>query len=467
MHLILSKTSFIFQYILTGSFLLLLILFLFAAPRDQLGDVNNDGSVDILDIVRIVTLIIGTGSSPTSYELWAGDVNQDEMVNILDIIIIIQYVTGVFGPCTDDETTCWDDLTSCCPIHPAHNFTWEIDILGSYFGGISFIRDAFVLAEDDIWAVGAVYLPDSTQEMGYSRYNILHWNGEEWEFILDTFPPYYYFGEKYSIFCFSDSDIWITSAFPRYFNGIEWSQPLINLDGFPSPPGIIYHSWGTDTNNMYFGESTGDIVHWNGSEFQLMETSTGSGDGGDTDVSIVDLWGIDENNIWALALNNNLLNEDNPITVLRYDGSQWNDQYVISDWQPIEGSLSGSINNLWAFGDTLYLVSGWFGIWKESISTGEAYYDDMEADSYPDDYAFGTQIRGNYYNDIYTVSWQAKYAHYNGESWYYGNEVYDYLEDSGLWYICYGLAVKDNTIIMYGKINNGEKLWLARGTRTD
>ena len=56
-----------------------------------LGDVNFDGSINVLDIVNIMGFIIET-SEPTSLELEAADVNQDNTLDVLDIVTIINII---------------------------------------------------------------------------------------------------------------------------------------------------------------------------------------------------------------------------------------------------------------------------------------------------------------------------------------------------------------------------------------
>ena len=55
------------------------------------GDVNFDESVDILDIILVVSILLGT-LDPTQAEWSAANVNGDTVVNILDIILIINIV---------------------------------------------------------------------------------------------------------------------------------------------------------------------------------------------------------------------------------------------------------------------------------------------------------------------------------------------------------------------------------------
>ena len=59
-------------------------------PEEEplLGDMNGDGSLNVLDIVTMVTLVLsGTFSN-------IGDVNQDGALNVLDVVLLVQIVLG-------------------------------------------------------------------------------------------------------------------------------------------------------------------------------------------------------------------------------------------------------------------------------------------------------------------------------------------------------------------------------------
>ena len=56
----------------------------------ELGDVNQDGNFNILDLVGIANIILY--GSDNSFLLWAGDVNMDGFVNIQDIILVINSI---------------------------------------------------------------------------------------------------------------------------------------------------------------------------------------------------------------------------------------------------------------------------------------------------------------------------------------------------------------------------------------
>ncbi len=56
-----------------------------------LGDINFDSSIDILDIVLIVNIILDV-FNPSELQMSASDLNQDQMVNILDIVQVVNII---------------------------------------------------------------------------------------------------------------------------------------------------------------------------------------------------------------------------------------------------------------------------------------------------------------------------------------------------------------------------------------
>jgi len=56
----------------------------------ELGDINQDTIIDILDVVQLVNFIMG--NNPSGMEFYLADLNSDNIINIQDIIIIISYI---------------------------------------------------------------------------------------------------------------------------------------------------------------------------------------------------------------------------------------------------------------------------------------------------------------------------------------------------------------------------------------
>ena len=56
-----------------------------------LGDLNQDTIINILDVVQLVNIILGTIDA-NNYQLQAGNLNQDSTINVQDIIILINLI---------------------------------------------------------------------------------------------------------------------------------------------------------------------------------------------------------------------------------------------------------------------------------------------------------------------------------------------------------------------------------------
>ena len=62
-------------------------------PECSPADVNNDGTVNVLDIVSTVNFVMGL-SSPNDQEQCASDLNGDGLVNVLDIVAMVNVIVG-------------------------------------------------------------------------------------------------------------------------------------------------------------------------------------------------------------------------------------------------------------------------------------------------------------------------------------------------------------------------------------
>ena len=55
------------------------------------GDVNQDLSIDILDIILVVNFILGQ-QNPDNAQSFASDLNSDSIINIQDIILLVNII---------------------------------------------------------------------------------------------------------------------------------------------------------------------------------------------------------------------------------------------------------------------------------------------------------------------------------------------------------------------------------------
>ena len=94
-----------------------LIIFLFSlisiAHSDCLGDINQDSSIDVVDVVNVINHILQTDplASENSY---LADMNSDQLIDILDVILIVSIIIEGESECDD---SCNESSESCIDIH--------------------------------------------------------------------------------------------------------------------------------------------------------------------------------------------------------------------------------------------------------------------------------------------------------------------------------------------------------------
>lgn len=183
-------------------------------------------------------------------------------------------------------------------------YTWQEFSLGSGENPNA-LYGVWGTDENNVYAVGGVTINDTV-------YGILHWDGVEWK-------PVKYFGGGFSIYGFSESDIWVVGGGVFHFNGTLWEEytfrdPVILAN-------ISYTSvWGTSSNNIYFGNSGGTIVHWNGSKAQVVYTNPST-------VQVKDMDGFASD--FIIGVGTGMIP---PLLAVKYNGTNWNQLPINSNW---------------------------------------------------------------------------------------------------------------------------------------
>ncbi|HPC35357.1 MAG TPA: hypothetical protein P5268_02990 [Candidatus Marinimicrobia bacterium] len=281
----------------------------------------------------------------------------------------------------------------------SHNISyWEIDTLGISGG----IYDVWIVSEDDIWAVGQIIAddPDSSFDgSGEEWFNAARWDGEKWNLtrILNT-------ATLYSIWYFSKSDIWVSSGFPKHWDGQQWTMYHFQDMGLGTEVSTE-HIWASSPDNVYFVGWKGSIVHYDGSTFTKMESGT--------TCRLESVWGIDGNHIWAVGT---ALEELNSV-LLYYNGKTW--QQILD---PLMGEIYG-FNSLWTDNPYLLFLNGGSGRCIANLIKGNINRD-MSAGDW-----FGYDVYGTAYNDIFASTAGSELLHFNGSNWYLYPEIKAQFED--------------------------------------
>ena len=65
--------------------------FYLSTSNIELGDVNQDMTLDVLDIVMLINFAIGN-TYPSDLEFFLSDINSDLTIDILDIVILVNLI---------------------------------------------------------------------------------------------------------------------------------------------------------------------------------------------------------------------------------------------------------------------------------------------------------------------------------------------------------------------------------------
>ncbi len=416
-----------------------------ATSREYLGDVNQDGEIDVLDIVRIVNIILENDPPPTEYELWASDVNVDESTDVIDIIIIVQVIIGN-DDCPYLYSQCSDNFSDCCVDTTSHFVELQIDTLG-VVGGFSSLSDVAIINENNIWVVGEIRTEETNQfdstGTWVNAHNAAHWNGNEWE-LLTIVPEPYSWGYFTSIYAFDENNIWLGGSIKVHWNGTDYI-PYGSQEDFPSGMGYPRKIWGYEENVIFIFDNAG-IVHYDGETFEQMESGT--------EVNLKSISGTGMDNIWVSGKDLDIGITEH--TLLHYDGEQWNT--IISGnpiWEEIPGMISGVIGGVYTDQPDSVIIVTHLGFYKASVSTlGEGI------NLFPSADWQGSikSVAGVIGNDIFFGGGGGALWHFNGETVHSYSELL--IDDTIV-----GIGCDQSIVGTVGSIYNTQQVFVLRGIR--
>jgi hypothetical protein len=291
------------------------------------------------------------------------------------------------------------------PDTTSHNFTWQIDTLG--YSGV--LYDVAIIDENNIWAVGEIFLRDSsTGQVDPTAYGFATWNGQQWSFrrltaigptgIVSNLVPR-------GIFAFASNNIWFASGGVFHYNGSSVTPYWINpFPGNPSP--ILSEGqtaeklWGTSSSNIYAVGRNGAIAHFNGSSWQKVESGTS--------VDLVDVWGSPDGSVvWACGY----AVDYSESVILFSAGQQFRNLWQMSigdSGQPYRGLIQSG----WSIGNDSVAIVGGEGIYRHRLDgTGVGRREAYSLTAFP------TRIRSSSRSTIIVSGYNGMVLHYNGSTW--------------------------------------------------
>ncbi|HRP92429.1 MAG TPA: glucosyl transferase [Ignavibacteriaceae bacterium] len=348
------------------------------------------------------------------YNPTGDSLSQDFLLNTQDSLLYIDsllpnqtysfQVSSILNPASGNqyqvspEGTSSNKVTATTLDTTSHNFTFTSWTFGTV--GSSVLYDVAIINENNIWAVGEIMIADTSQN-GYTIYNALHWDGGEWELL--RIPNYDYpnaliYGALQTIFAFSENDVWFCS----YSN-------LVHYDGnsFTSKAqfmtsinftGQVTKMWGTDKNNIYCVGRNGAIYHYNGTNWQRIESGTS--------LNINDIWGDynEKTQKWeVLAVASNIYSSfDKEVIKIK------NTSPEILNKEGIDETLS----SLWFITNKKYYLVGSGTYEKTNLCDPIWKGDPLDITNY-----FENRVRASDVNDAVIVGAYGEAIHFNGFTW--------------------------------------------------
>ncbi len=305
------------------------------------------------------------------------------------------------------------------PDTTSHDFTWTTYTLSD---GQSYLQDVYAVNDTDVWAVGEIYLKDSTGNLDPNMYNVAHWNGKEWTLSRPTYVT------LNAVYGFGKNDIWAGSSAPYHWNGTLWQ--IYKVQGIFN--GHIARIWGNSPDNIFFVGSNGSIMHYIPWIFQKMESGTTT--------DLLDISGVFNGKIYVCG-------GELSSTVLEYDGTRW---------LKIDSMTNYGKSARW----TVYANPDFLGFGGDGVIYIDRGYGDTSRRP-PMEILEGKEVnglpvgvvsmRGSSRKNVFAVgSWQYV-IHYNGKSWKWYDELWD---DAG--HQQYAVSVTENSVFI-----SGQKNWRA------
>jgi hypothetical protein len=279
------------------------------------------------------------------------------------------------------------------PDTTSHDFTWTTYDFGE--GNPSILWDVAIINDSLAYAVGEIYLKDSLGQNDPILYNLARWNGSTWKIsrVYYTYQGSQFISALRAVYEYSATDFWVGSTEPMRWNGSVWQQFDLTSSTFN---GYIDKIWGTSSQDVYIVGTHGSIAHYDGSNWQKVES--------ETTTDLQDVWGSsDGNTLWACGYTPDGFHS----VLLKCENGQWRTLWT-RDGTVFSAPFGDVVGSVWRSSFT-YVTTG-SGIYRLDNDTTSI----KAMGGYP---GYFVRMRGNADNDIVAVGLVSVIWHYNGSGW--------------------------------------------------
>ena len=308
----------------------------------------------------------------------------------------------------------------------SHAFTFQTFTFGGAGGSI--LSDVAIINDTLVYAVGKIYLTDSTGQPDLEPYSIITWDGVNWRAKKLYDASNQLIAGVRGILIFSPNDIWLADGGVEHWNGVS-SQMTTSFDRISLIGGTenfqsVNDLWGSSSNNIYGVGFYGMITHYDGNSWTKIQSGT--------PVQINDIWGSQNPHTgqWEVLA---VAADDVNKKLLRIQGTTVS---TIPD-----SGLTASLYGVWFVPEEKYYIVG-AGIGYKSLLDNSPWsvYPSGAVTSY-----MSGGVRGNGTNDVFVAGSFFEIVHYNGSSWHNYEDVIPYTDGA-----VGRMAVKGNLMVTVG-----------------
>ncbi len=331
-----------------------------------------------------------------------------------------------------------------------HQMVWEVDTLGDGPLNSSAFLDVAILNDTLAYAVGQIFLNDSSGRIDPTAYSLAVWNGSYWRPKRLYYAPNRLVVPIRGIFPSNSQDIWLAAGSIYRWDGVSSQAQLTfsRLD-LPNPNATLEKGERLSNPRMLAVGNSGTIIEFDGNNWSRIE--------GGTDIDLVDLCSADGTNVWIAGLDRATYQQS---LLLQYNGSQFRTAYVYDPaFQNLrrQDSITGIVTSVYA--DTKH------SLWV-TTSSGEYYCPSNTKGegklSWAPDYlaGFTRAVRGDAPNNVFLAGDYTTLVHFNGYSWHHYRELMRLWDNSAADF--YAVAVKGTNVFAVGQMNGYAVVYRGR-----
>jgi hypothetical protein len=175
----------------------------------QIGDVNFDGLVDVLDIVATIQYVLGSATF-TDIQFMTADLTGDGFVNVLDIVLLVNEVLGVTLVRSNSEPVEVELVIQGNNLRIKSENTvagLQMDILGisEFISSVenytrqteTGLKVVFVSTEGSLVNDGVIFTSEGLHEHSFENVLISDRNGQELSFTVKMLPEEFALSQNY------------------------------------------------------------------------------------------------------------------------------------------------------------------------------------------------------------------------------------------------------------------------------